>query len=261
MDTSFLTDTLALGPIPLACMALSLCGAYVIFGIAGFGTALVAGPLLTQFIPLSTVVPMLALLDLTAALANLARSGRQADLPELRRLLPWMVCGSLVGAVLLLRTRPDALMLAMGVFACGYAVHALQGLRGGARAPRAWPVRAALPFGLVGGLFSALFGSGGFLYAIYLGGRLPEPQRMRITQSALIGLSTATRVVLFGLAGVYADVRVLVLAAVMLPAMLAGTAAGRQIVLRLSRTQFLAVVNTVVLGSGLLLVARWLALR
>lgn len=260
MDFSFFHDTLALGAVPLACMALGLGGAYVIFGIAGFGTALVAGPVLAQFVPLSTVVPLLALLDLAAALANLARNGRQADLPELRRLLPWMVCGSLAGAALLLHARADALMLALGVFACGCAVHALRGLWR-ARPPRSWPERAALPFGLVGGVFSALFGSGGFLYAIYLGGRLPEPQRMRVTQSTLIGLSTFTRVLLFGAAGVYGDPRILLLAALMQPAMLAGTAAGHRIVLRLSRPQFLAVVNAVVLCSGLLLVGRWLALR
>lgn len=45
-------------------------------------------------------------------------------------------------------------------------------------------------------MFSALFGSGGFIYAIYLAGRIDAPERIRVTQSALIGLSTLTRVAL-----------------------------------------------------------------
>ena len=48
--------------------------AYVIFGIAGFGTALVAGPVLLHYMPLSQVIPLLVLLDCVAAFGRLARS-------------------------------------------------------------------------------------------------------------------------------------------------------------------------------------------
>ena len=51
-------------------------------------------------------------------------------------------------------------------------------------------------------MFSALFGSGGFLYAIYLAGRIEATERIRVTQSTLIGLSTLTRALLFLLAGI-----------------------------------------------------------
>ena len=105
-------------------------------------------------------------------------------------------------------------------------------------------------------MFSALFGSGGFLYAIYLAGRLPDKGAIRVTQSTLIGLSTLTRAVLFLLAGVYAQPGVLTLAALLVPPMLVGTAVGRRITLRLSREQFLRVVNAVVLCSGAVLLWR-----
>jgi uncharacterized membrane protein YfcA len=51
--------------------------------------------------------------------------------------------------------------------------------------------RWAVPMGTVGG-FGALFGSGGFLYAIYLNSRLPK-DAARATQSALISCSTVVR--------------------------------------------------------------------
>lgn len=238
------------GQFAIACLGVGV--AYVIFGMAGFGTALVAGPVLAHFVPLAAIVPLLALLDFAAAATNIARDRQAADRAELRRLVPLMAVGSLLGAALLLWGRPDALQWALGLFAMGYALYALSGIQ----PARPFTPRAALPFGLVGGVFSALFGSGGFLYAIYLAGRLPDKGAIRVTQSTLIGLSTLTRAVLFLLAGMYAQPGVLALAALLVPSMLVGTAVGRRITLRLSREQFLRVVNAVVLCSGAVLLWR-----
>ena len=80
-----------------------------------------------------------------------------------------------------------------------------------------------------------------------------------MTQSTLIGLSTLTRAVLFLLAGVYANLEILVLAAALVPAMLVGTALGRRITLSLSRAQFLRIVSVIVLCSGVALIWRYLA--
>ncbi len=44
--------------------------AYVIFGVAGFGAVLLAAPILAHRMPLAEVVPLLALLDVTAAAVN-----------------------------------------------------------------------------------------------------------------------------------------------------------------------------------------------
>lgn len=191
---------------------------YVVFGIAGFGTALMAGPALTQLMPLSRVVPLLALLDFTAAVSNLARDGRRADVAELKRLLPWMLLGSGVGATVLLKTRPEVLLLMLGIFAVGYALYSFTRKQTKTQFPAAW----AVPFGLVGGVFSALFGSGGFLYAIYLAGRVDDKERLRVTQSTLIGISTLTRLLIFLMAGVYGDGHLLLMAVVLLPAMWGG---------------------------------------
>lgn len=252
---AWIASTLANPPLPLpallaVCLGVAL--AYVIFGMAGFGTALVAGPVLAQFVPVATIVPMLALLDLAAATLNVARDGRSADTTELRRLLPAMALGSLAGAALLLLGRPQVLLPALGAFAVGYALYSLSGVKAATR----FKPGAALPFGLVGGVFSALFGSGGFIYAIYLAGRIEASERFRVTQSTLIGLSTLTRALVFLLAGVYADHVLLALAAWLVPPMLIGTALGRRITLGWSRARFLRAVSLVVLCSGLALLWR-----
>lgn len=247
-----LAGLLPVAPWQLAVIGLGVAVAYVIFGMAGFGTALVAGPVLAHFVPVATIVPLLALLDFFAAATNIARDRHAADRAELRRLVPLMAAGSLAGAAALLWGRPEALLWALGLFAVGYALYSLSGYKPMGRLTP----RAAVPFGFIGGIFSALFGSGGFLYAIYLAGRLPDKDRIRVTQSTLIGLSTLTRAVLFLLAGVYAQASLLLLAAALAPAMVIGTALGRRITLALSREQFLRVVNLVVLCSGAALLWR-----
>ena len=226
---------------------------YVVFGIAGFGTALVASPLLAQVMPVSHIVPLLALLDFFAATTNLMRDGRKAEMTELKRLVPLMIIGSGVGASILLFTKPDILLLLLGIFVVCYSGYSLSGYR---PAQKFRPV-FAVPFGLVGGVFSALFGSGGFIYAVYLQSRLDSKEHIRVTQTTLIGLSTLTRLVIFLAAGVYADVNLLLLAAVLAPSMLAGIWIGRCITLKLSREQFVRLVNVVILVSGIGLIARY----
>lgn len=251
-----MADLIGLGLGGYAVVFVTLLLAYIIFGIAGFGTALVASPVLALYIPVTKIVPLLALIDFCAAVVNLRRDGRKAEWAELRRLVPLMVVGSLIGAVILLIARPDILLLALGVFVVGYSLYSLSGLR----PQRRFSPLAAVPFGAVGGVFSALFGSGGFIYAIYLGGRLDDKNALRITQTTLIGLSTLTRVVLFALAGVYLDASLWWLALCLAPAMWVGVTLGRRITLRLSREQFLRVINLVVLCSGVMLIVRYLAM-
>lgn len=233
-------------------MSAALVVAYVIFGIAGFGTALVASPVLAYAMPVAQIVPMLALLDFGAASGNVVRNARAADIGELRRLVPAIVAGSLAGAVLLLRLQPEVLLRALAWFICGYAVFSLIGPRAKSRLSQAW----AVPFGALGGMFGAMFGSGGFIFAIYLTSRLERVEAMRVTQATLIGFSTLARATLFLFAGVYANVSMLVTAASLIPAMIAGMWLGKHITLRLSRQQFVKAVNLVVLAAGIALLLR-----
>jgi len=125
-------------------------------------------------------------------------------------------------------------------------VFALIGPRAKSRLSQKW----AIPFGTVGGVFSAMFGSGGFIYAIYLTSRLERVESMRVTQATLIGFSTLARAVLFLIAGVYADVPMLVTTLTLVPAMVIGMWLGKRVTLHLSRAQFVKVVNLVVLAAG-----------
>lgn len=235
-------------------IGLGIALAYIVFGIAGFGTALVAGPILIMFMPLSKIIPLLVLLDFVAAFGNLLQSRREVVKPELLRLLPCMAIGCTLGVIFLLNLHSDLLLLLMGVFISTYALYSLA-----IKAkPTALAAGWAVPMGVVGGLFGALFGSGGFLYAIYLNSRLPKDPA-RATQSALISASTVVRLSLFLIAGVYAELPLLMLAVCLLPAMALGLWLGRRLTLRMSREAFVRLVTWLVLASGIALIGRYLS--
>jgi len=233
-------------------IALAISLAYIVFGIAGFGTALVAGPILILFLPLSKIVPLLVLLDVVAAFGNLLPSRRDVARPELLRLLPCMALGCTLGVIFLLNLKSDLLLLLMGLFISAYAMYSLWMKARPAQLAAGW----AIPMGTVGGLFGALFGSGGFLYAIYLNSRLSK-DAARATQSALISCSTLVRLSLFLIAGVYAELPLLLLALGLLPAMALGLWIGRRLALRLSREGFVRLVTWLVLASGIALLTRY----
>ncbi len=233
-------------------IGLAIALAYIVFGIAGFGTALVAGPILIVFIPLSKIVPLLVLLDFVAAFGNLLPSRRDVARPELLRLLPCMAIGCTLGVIFLLNLKSDVLLLLMGLFISAYAVYSLWVKARPAQLSAAW----AVPMGTVGGLFGALFGSGGFLYAIYLNSRLSK-EAARATQSALISCSTVVRLSLFVIAGVYAELPLLILALCLLPAMALGLWIGRRLSMKLSREAFVRLVTWLVLASGIALIVRY----
>ncbi|HBO22388.1 MAG TPA: permease [Providencia sp.] len=239
--------------LDMAICFVTLLFAYLVFGMAGFGSALIATPVLALYLPLSMIVPILALIDLTAAVLNLFKDGKNADYQEIKWIIPLMVVGSLIGAAILLKTRPDILVLLLGIFVIGYVLNAFFSKKKKAPFSKAYVV----PFSLIGGVFSALFGSGGFIYAMYLSSRIEDKQRFRTTQMTLIGFSTLTRVIIFLVMGVYLNLDILLVALAFSPAMLIGTWAGRHITLRISREAFLKTINIVILVSGIALLYRY----
>ena len=241
--------------IVIAVAVPSVAIAYVIFGIAGFGTALVSAPILAQAMPVAEVVPLLALLDFIAAAASGFRLSKNIVVEELRWLVPMMVAGSLIGVWMLLVMPARVMMVALGLFVVAYGIRGLLGGVSRGQLSRKWVVL----FGVGGGMCSAMFGSGGFVYAMYLSRRLSDIESIRATQSTLIALSTLTRVVMFAIAGVYAGLDLLFLAAVLLPSMALGLYIGHRITLRLTKARFLKILHMLLIASGTALLSRAVA--
>lgn len=252
-----MTEYLSLLPssTTLAIAAPTIAIAYVIFGITGFGAGLIAAPVLAQLMPVADIVPMLALLDGAAALTNGVKLNDKIARNEMKWLVPLLICGSLVGGTLLLVVPPRPMMLALGLFVTGYALYSLFRPRISGRLGDGW----VIPFGTIGGVLSAMFGSGGFVYAIYLSHRLDDKDAVRATVSALIVLAAFTRIIIFALAGVYTALVLPLTALVLLPAMLIGLFVGHHATLRMSHEQFIRLLNGLLIVAGATLVLRALA--
>lgn len=236
----------------LAYAAAVLLAAYFIRGIAGFGSGLVAVPLLALAFPLQQVVPLMLLLDLAAS-AWLGRVHRR-DLrwDEIRPLLPASVLGVILGTTLLVGLPERPVLSLLGLFVLVFGVRYVLDLRGERPVSRLW----AHPAGLLGATVSGLFGTGGPPYVIYLTHRIRDQGQLRATLSVLFMMEGAFRVAIFLLAGLLADRTVWIGLALGLPVLFAGLWLGSHVHLRLSPGHMVRVVGLVLLGAGVSLLVK-----
>lgn len=244
-----------LPPDTLLIAALVVAGAFVVFGITGFGSTILAVPLLAHLLPLKFVIPMFVLLDFGAALRTGFKFHSTIAVRELVWLVPFMLAGIVAGVFLLVSLPGELILLSLGVFVLGYGLYAASGREPRLRLSRWW----ALPVGAFGGVISALFGAAGPLYVIYLGARGLDTAQVRATMSVVFMITTGTRIILFALAGLFAQPGVLTSAAVFAVPMLAGLWIGHHMHVTLSRKRLMQVIGSLLILSGGSLVVRALA--
>src|SRR5258705_6152392 len=131
--------------------------AYIIFAIAGCGTALVAAQMLAHAMPIASVVLLLALLDFGAAALNGFKLSDKIAKAELVWLAPLMIAGSIVGVTLLISLPATLMMFLLGVFAAGYGIHSLFAAPIEQKIGKRW----VGSFGPIGGIVQASFGRRG----------------------------------------------------------------------------------------------------
>jgi uncharacterized membrane protein YfcA len=227
--------------------------AYTVFGLTGFGSAIVAMPLLVQVIPLRTAVPLMLVFDLSAAVLLGLKNLHAIERREVLRIIPFMLAGMGIGVLALVRAPERSLLVLLGLFILAYAGWSL--LRRGTPAPLGafW----ALPFGLVGGMFTAMFGTGGPFYTIYLTRRLADKAVLRATITGTIFFSGLARLALFTGAGLYHDRRLLTLAAALLPFALGGLWLGNHMHSRLPAARVVQAIWGLLILGGASLVMRY----
>jgi uncharacterized membrane protein YfcA len=229
---------------------------YTVYGLTGFGSAIVAIPLLAQFFPLRFAVPMMLVFDLVTGLLLALRNRHRLSRPELMRLLPMVAVGMLAGVTLLVRVDERWLLLALGAFVVTYALWSL--------ANRAVPTpisaRWAFPAGLVGGAFTSLYGTGGPIYTIYLARRLSDKIVLRATIGVLIFCTALIRLVLFTGSGFYRQPGLLPLAFALLPCALLGYLAGSRLHARMPARRAVQAVWLLLIVGGSSLFLRALAM-
>jgi uncharacterized membrane protein YfcA len=168
---------------------------YTVLGLTGFGSALVIVPLLAWQWPLPEVVAMTLLMDVPASAFHSGLNWRQVQWRELRRLLPGLVAGTLLGLWLMQHLQTRWPLLLLGLYVAGVGVHALR--------PAGVPVRHpgplwAVPVGTAIGVVELIFGTAGPLVVAWLSRRLSDVQQVRASIPMIITVAAST--VLSGMA-------------------------------------------------------------
>src|SRR6478736_6167969 len=89
--------------------------AYTVFGLSGFGSTVISLPILAHFLPVAYLVPLMALLDLASAAWIGGANRQQVAKPELKRLVPFMFVGFVIGVTVLTGVPDRYLRLALGL--------------------------------------------------------------------------------------------------------------------------------------------------
>jgi uncharacterized membrane protein YfcA len=195
---------------------------------------------------------MMMLLDLSATLMLGARLRKGIRFDEIKWMVPCIVVGMLTGLTLLIKVAESSLLLGLGAFVLAYAVYGFTRKGVPVKMARAWSV----PIGLVGGALSALFGTGGVLFAMYFTGRIHNKDELRATNASMIMFSALIRVVLFGVAGLLTQESLLPCVALLVPAMLAGFFVGNRLHAVIPATRVVSLVYSVLVVAGVSLLAR-----
>lgn len=226
--------------------------AYFVRGVSGFGSGLIATPLLAHLLPLPTVVPLMLILDFTANIAMTGATKGEADWPELKPLLAAGLIGVPIGAFLLVKVPPAYLFLSLGPLIIAFGLRSALGIQNTRPLARLW----ALPAGIAGGSISGAFGTGGPPYVIYLTRRLKDKNALRATITRLFLVEGGLRLVVFAALGLLLVANVWQMALVGWVAMAAGLWLGGKAHLKMSNAQIFRVIGWLLVLSGVSLVVK-----
>jgi uncharacterized membrane protein YfcA len=246
----------ALSSLGFAFYAAVLLGAFAVRSAAGFGAGLIAIPMLAFILPVSTAVSVATVLTTLSAVQQVSREWRQIAWRKFIVILLYSMIGIGLGLYFIKILNEDILRYCLAVFIIIYSTRALCVTDTYRLLPRRWHGALGAGVGIVGGLFSALFGAGaGPIYVVYFDLLRLERAVFRATMSAVVLLSGTARIAGYGSYGFYGP-STLALLAVGIPVVIVGSWLGDRLVYRLSARSFSRLVAVIMLLSGITLLIR-----
>jgi uncharacterized membrane protein YfcA len=224
----------------------------LIYGMTGFGSALVTIPLATHFVPLPFALAVFSLVDLSSALRIGLQKPKDAVKAEIMRMVPFALVGTVIGITVLVNLPRARAMFALGVFVLLYAVYALFSRPGTTLVSRHWAYLA----GILGGSTGTVFGAGGPPYAIYLSHRPLTKEQFRATLTLTTVFSIGMRVTAFAITGLIFKAEVGVAAAFSVLAAMVGLSLASWAFTRVTREVVLRAVAVMLLANGISLIVR-----
>lgn len=241
----------SLSIIQLSLIGLIITVSYLVRGLAGFGSALIAIPLLALMLPLSMVVPMVVLLDYLASTSHGLKNRELIKWRDLLPLLPFSIIGVVSALYLFKQIDAEILSKGLGVFILLFAFYSLADIAPQRVGRRYW----AIPVGLLGGFIGTLFGTGGPFYVIYLKLRGLDKSSFRATFAMVFLLDGAGRLGGYLFSGLF-NLDVVYLVGAALPVMILGMYVGGHMHTNLQQKTFQRVISMILIGSGFALLLK-----
>ena len=247
METVFASP----GQFLVACLILAC--AEAIYVLLGFGAGLVAVGLMAMIMPeLRDVVVLLLLVNLPAEIYVVAVSWRHISWRGVLLVMSGVAAGIPLGTWMLSAGDLGVLLTLLG------AVMAIVGgvfLLTPDRPPRAVPTWTAPPVGLVSGVLTGLFGTGGPPLIFYYQLRGADKAAFRGTLMAIFLLMTLIRVPSYAVFGLITAPRIWSSLA-LVPAAMLGAFLGDRIHVQIDEATFRRLVSIALVILGIVLLAR-----
>jgi len=243
-----LVDSLQLSVVQLILSVLIIFLAYAVKGLSGFGSGLIAIPLLALFLPLTLIVPLLGLLSYSGTIMQSMHLRKQVSWRDMLPLLPFSIIGIAIAVWLLVNVSEYLLVRSLGVFVLLYSAYSLLPLPEPVGS-RKWAIVA----GSFGGMVGALFGTGGPFYVIYLKMRQLSKGQFRATIAMIFLVDGGVRISGYAISGLY-TAQVLWLLMVLFPVLFLGMYMGNHLHVKINQKQFNYVLSVLLMMGGIMLI-------
>lgn len=220
-------------------------------GVSGFGSAMVALPLLALFMDIKTVVPLVGMLGLVVAILVLFQVARHLERKKIFPLLVSAAAGVPVGVLFLKEVDKDAIRLVMGILLVGYAIYGLR--LGSVRKDlkEAW----AYGFGFLAGCLGGSLSVPGPPVIVYTSLQRWNKNTIKATLQAFLFFTHVVIVATHALTAV-TTASVLKLFATSSPALILGTLAGSRCYGRLAEYSYRRIMFLLIGCLGVFMIFR-----
>ena len=207
-----------------------------IFGVTGFGLALVVAPMLLLLFPPATVVVLTTSLAIASGVPIIAQDRALVRVRLIAPLLAPALAGQLLGVRMLTGVDTRYLKLIAATVVIAFAVMVARGVRIPGIRSRLAPVVA----GLASGVLGTSTGMSGPPIVLFLTERAPEPRVFRASIACYFIMLNLVSIVLVARTGLVGR-REAALVAALLPVAVLGRRIGQYLLQRVDQQQFRAV--------------------
>lgn len=219
-------------------------------GMSGFGSALVAMPLLSLFLEIKSAVPLCILNSVVITTFLALKMKRHLDRKKIFPLCFAAVPGVVVGATFLKQVASETIQTTLGALLCAYSLYSLFSHPTPRRLPSIWAYLAGFASGAIGSAFSA----GGPPTIIYSTLNNWDKDEIKATLSGFF-LFNSYLIASVHLASGLTTMKVFTLFLVAAPFSLLGTVLGSHCYGKIDRKTYLKLIFTFLLAMGMIMIS------